>query len=730
MVKLQEIISAVQSYHPKPDIDLIRRAYSFVRLQHEGQTRASGEPYITHVAEVAFLTTKLQLDVPSVVTALLHDTVEDTDVTLEILEKEFGKDVAELVDGVTKLSQINFSSRAEEQAENFRKMLLAMARDIRVLLVKLCDRTHNMRTLEYLSEARRQRIAQETMDIYAPLAHRLGIYWMKSELEDLSFRYTKPEFYEEIKNLVNKNRKERERYIEDVCKLLFRELEQNGISGKVTGRPKHFYSIYQKMERYGVNFDDIHDLIAFRMLVPTLMDCYGALGAVHAAWKPIPGRFKDYIAMPKPNRYQSLHTTLIGPEGYRIEIQIRTSEMHEVAERGIAAHWVYKEQGENRQAKATGDDAQFAWLKELVESGKMLRDPVEFMSIVKEDLFPKEVYVFSPRGDVIALAAGSTPVDFAFAIHSQVGEHCTGSRVNGQQVPLSHRLRNGDTIEIVTNPSQSPNRDWLTFVATTKAKQRIRAHLKGEERKRSIAIGKELLVKDLRKVKINFDKATKDGSLAKIMQELVVKDVDSLLADVGYGKITTTQIVAKLLPNEKDLESRLKEEDSFLQKIFQRAAKTKRERAGIKISGMEDMVFRFAKCCDPLPGDELVGYVTRGRGVAIHRRGCPEALSLDTARLVQVSWEDNIKTLRRIRVRVYTIDKLGMLASITQSVAQSGANIVSANVSVGSDFKAVTALDLTVESKAQFEEMKRGLERINGVLRVERDMKREELDGL
>ena len=729
-MKLQEIISAVQSYHPKPDLELIKKAYSFVRVKHEGQTRASGEPYITHVAEVAFLTTKLQLDIPSVVTAILHDTVEDTDVTLEDLEREFGKDVAELVDGVTKLSQINFSSRAEEQAENFRKMLLAMARDIRVLLVKLCDRTHNMRTLEFLSEARRQRIAQETMDIYAPLAHRLGINWMKSELEDLSFRYLKPEIYQEIKTLVNKNRRERERYIEDVCKLLTRELEQNGIPGKVTGRPKHFFSIYQKMERYGVNFDDIHDLIAFRILVPTLMDCYGALGVMHAAWKPIPGRFKDYIAMPKPNRYQSLHTTLIGPEGYRIEVQIRTTEMHEVAERGIAAHWVYKEQGEGKQAKATGDDAQFAWLKELVESGKMLRDPVEFMSIVKEDLFPKEVYVFSPRGDVLALAAGATPVDFAFAIHSQVGEHCTGARVNGQQVPLSHRLRNGDTIEIVTNPAQNPNRDWLTFVATTKAKQRIRAFLKSEERKRSISIGRELLTKDLRKVKMNLERLIKENALAPLIQDLQYKDADSLLADIGYGKVTTTQVVAKLLPNEKDVEARLKEEDSFLQKIFQRAAKTKRERAGIKIGGMEDMVFRFARCCDPLPGDELVGYVTRGRGVAIHRRGCAETLSLDSQRVVSVAWEENVKSLRRIRVKVTTLDKVGMLASITQSVASCGANIVSANVSIGSDTKAVTSLDVTVDSKSQYEEMKRSLERINGVLRVERDIRKEEMDGL
>lgn len=728
-MKLQDIIAAVQEYHPNPDLELIRKAYSFVRVHHEGQTRASGEPYITHVAEVAYLTTRLQLDVPSVVTALLHDTVEDTDVTLDQLESEFGIDVRELVDGVTKLNQINFSSRAEEQAENFRKMLLAMARDIRVLLVKLCDRTHNMRTLEFLSEARRTRIAQETMDIYAPLAHRLGIYWMKSELEDLSFRYLKPEIYNEIKNLVNKNRRERERYIEDVCKLLTRELEQNGISGKVTGRPKHFYSIYQKMEKYGVNFDDIHDLIAFRILVPTTMDCYGGLGVIHAAWKPIPGRFKDYIAMPKPNRYQSLHTTLIGPEGYRIEIQIRTPEMHEVAERGIAAHWVYKEQGEGRAVRATSDDAQFAWLKELVESGKMLRDPVEFMSIVKEDLFPKEVYVFSPRGDVIALSAGATPVDFAYAIHTQVGEHCAGARVNGQQVPLSHRLRNGDTIEITTNPSQHPNRDWLTFVATTKAKQRIRSYLKNEERNRSITIGKELLQKDLRKVKLTIDKVIKDKTLEKILEELQIKEADDLFAEIGYGKITTHQIVAKLLPEEQDLESKLQEEDSFLQKIFQRAAKAKRERAGIKISGMEDMVFRFARCCDPLPGDELVGFVTRGRGVAIHRRGCLETLSLDPQRLVPVSWEDNVKTQRRIRIKVQTIDKLGMLASITQSISASGANIVSANVNVGPDQKAAIFIEVNVESKSQFEEMKRAIERINGVLKVERDARKEDQIG-
>lgn len=719
-MKLQEIIASVQEYIPGCNTDLLSRAYAFVRLHHEGQTRASGEPYIAHVTEVAYLATKLRLDLPSIVTALLHDTVEDTAVTIEEIEEKFGKDIALLVDGVTKLSQVNFSSRAEEQAENFRKMLLAMAKDIRVLLIKLCDRTHNMRTLEYLSESRRTRIAQETLDIYAPLAHRLGIYWMKSELEDLSFRYLKPDIYSQIKAQVNKKRKERERYIEEVVQLLSREVEQNGIPARVAGRPKHFYSIYRKMEKQGLQFDEVYDLIAFRIIVPTVKDCYGVLGVIHAAWKPIPGRFKDYIAMPKPNRYQSLHTTVIGPQGHRIEIQIRTPEMHDVAEKGIAAHWVYKESsaGGNR---ASNDDFQFAWLKDLVESGKMLRDPVEFMSIVKEDLFPKEVYVFSPRGDVFALAAGATPIDFAYGVHSEVGHHCNGARVNGQQVPLSYRLHNGDTVEIVTSTNQSPSRDWLAIVATSKAKQRIRSWLKSEERVRSVAVGRELLAKDLRKVKFSLDKVIKDGSLGRIAEELGVKDHEILLAEIGYGKVTTAQVVAKLLPNDSDVESKLAKEDSFLQRIFQRAAIATRDRTGVKVSGLDDMVFRFAKCCEPLPGDDLVGYVSRGRGVAVHVRGCPETLSLDAQRIIPVSWEDNVKTVRRVKLRVWGQDQVGLLAAMTQCIAATGANIVSAQVFTTPDGKAVNTFEVNVESSKQFQAITKGLEKISGVLKVERD---------
>ena len=723
-MKLQDIISAVQEYHPDADIEAIRKAYAFMRLHHEGQTRASGEPYVSHLTEVAALATKLRLDIPSIVTALLHDTVEDTNVSLDDLKREFGADVAQLVDGVTKLNQVNFSSRVEAQAESFRKMLLAMARDIRVLLVKLCDRVHNMRTLEFLSEARQTRIAQETLDIYAPLAHRLGIHWMKSELEDLAFRYLKPEIYEKVKQFVSQKRMERERYTNEVTTLIKRELEQNGISGDVTGRPKHFYSIYRKMERFGSSFEEIHDLIAFRVIVPTTMECYGALGAMHAAWKPVPGRFKDYIAMPKPNHYQSLHTTVIGPYGHRIEIQIRTSEMHEIAESGIAAHWLYKSTAKNIRLPSD-DDLQFSWLRELVESGKMLRDPVEFMSLVKEDLFSNEVYVFSPKGDVVALAAGSSPIDFAYHIHSELGHRCTGARANGQQVPLNYRLRNGDTVEIITSQAQTPHRDWLNIVQSSKAKQRIRAWLKNEERNRSITLGKELLQKDLRKVKMSFERLLKEGTLEKLGQDMGIKDVDQLLAEVGYGKISTTQIVARLLPDDQKFQTQtVVEEASELRKIFQRAAKVTQERAGIRVSGMDGMVFHFARCCEPLPGDELVGYITRGRGVTIHNRSCTQKLSFDPQRIVDVSWGEEAKAVRRIRIRVTALDKIGILAAMTQAIAAAGANIASANVSSTDDGKAMNVFELAVDSAEQLDQVTRGLEKLEGVVRVERDRKK------
>ncbi|MCC6219813.1 MAG: bifunctional (p)ppGpp synthetase/guanosine-3',5'-bis(diphosphate) 3'-pyrophosphohydrolase [Deltaproteobacteria bacterium] len=719
-MRLQEIIVAIQSYQDAPDIESVRRAYSYVLHHHKGQTRVSGEPYVTHVTEVAFLAAKLKLDTSSIVAALLHDTVEDTDVTLEDLQKEFGEDAATLVDGVTKLSKINFSSKEEQQAENFRKMLIAMARDIRVLLVKLCDRLHNMRTLGYLSESRRRRIAQETLDIYAPLAHRLGIHWMKSELEDLSFRHLKPEIYDNIKRAVNKNKRERERYIDEVVRLISRELEQNNIAADVSGRPKHFYSIYQKMQSQELNFDDIFDLTAFRIIVNTQMECYAALGVVHAAWRPIPGRFKDYIAMPKPNNYRSLHTTVIGPRAQRIEIQIRTQEMHDIAEKGIAAHWVYKKEGSSTKASPQ-HWGQFPWLRDLLESGKALRDPVEFMSTVKDDLFPEEVFVFTPKGDVVGLAKDSTPIDFAYHIHSEVGNHCAGARVNGQQVALSHRLQNGDTVEIITSSRQIPNKDWLNVVATSKAKQRIRAWRRTEERECSIAVGKELLSKDLAKLKMNLNKLLKSGELARVAHELSFADEDGLLAEIGYGKLPVNGVLRKLLPEDTDLEAKLAQDETTLQRIFNRAAKAFKDRGGIKVSGMEDVVFKFARCCEPLPGDPLIGYVTRGRGVTIHTRHCSQAMGFDPQRLINVSW-DSAKgvTQRQVRITVIARDQVGILAQMSQSIAATGANIVTAQTTVTPDKKAISVFDITVDGASQVDAITRALEKIDAVMKVER----------
>lgn len=716
-MKLQSIVSALQEYQTRADVDLIHRAYAFVREHHKGQTRASGEPYITHVTEVAGLATKLRLDAPSVATALLHDTVEDTAVTVEEIRAQFGSEVAELVDGVTKLNQVNFTSREEQQSENFRKMLLAMAKDIRVLLIKLCDRMHNMQTLEFLSISRQTRIAQETLDIYAPLAHRLGIHWMKSELEDLSFRYLKPDVYAELKQQVNKKKKEREQYIEHTTRLLERELQNNSLKGEVTGRPKHFYSIFKKMEEQGLQFDEIYDLIGFRMIVPTTMDCYAALGVVHAAWKPIPGRFKDYIAMPKPNKYQSLHTTVIGPQGARIEIQIRTPEMHEVAERGIAAHWVYKEDGEGA---ANRGGMQFPWLRDLVESEQSLSDPVEFLTFVKADLFPQEVFVFSPKGDLVALPTGATPIDFAYHIHSEVGQHCVGARIDGQQVPLTYRLQNGDTVEVITSKTQHPSKDWLTSVVTTKAKQRIRSWLKSEERARSVMVGREMLSKDLRKVKLSLATVSKNGELQKVAEALGFKEIENLIAEVGYGKITTNQVVGKLLPDETDIESKLAEEQSALQKIFQKAARVFRDTSGVKVNGLDDVVFRFARCCEPLPGDELVGYVTRGRGVAIHTRGCPQTFGFDARRLVPVQWDDEAQVKRSVKLTVICVDKVGMLAAMSQSISSAGASIIVATSTAMDDGKAFNTFEIGVESAAQLEQIRKSMAAIKGVISVER----------
>jgi guanosine-3',5'-bis(diphosphate) 3'-pyrophosphohydrolase len=711
-MSFEQLADALKKYHPNPDLDVLKKAYDFAVECHKGQIRASGEPYFTHVEETALLVCKLKLDEPSVIASLLHDTIEDSDVTREDLQREFGPGVADIVEGVTKLTRIEFESREEKQAENFRKMLLAMAKDIRVVLVKLCDRLHNMRTLKYFSEEKQRRIAIETQEIYAPLANRLGIHWLKSELEDLCLFYLRPELYKQIEEHIQKSAPEREAYVERATVEIQKTLAEAGVSASVKGRGKHYYSIWQKMEKDKLSFEDVYDILGFRVIVPTVRACYESLGVVHSSWKPVPGRFKDFIAMPKPNMYQSLHTTVIGPEGQRIEIQIRTPEMHRIAEEGIAAHWRYKE-GETTPA------FDLQWVKELVETQQYLKNPDEFIQSVKGELYPEEVFVFTPKGDLIRLAYGSTPVDFAYAVHTDVGHRTVGARVNGQMVPLDHSLSNGDTVEVVTSKTHVPSKDWLRFVRTSKAKQRVRAFLKAEEHARSLALGMDLLSKDLRKVKMSLKKLEKDGTLGKVAEDLGLKTVGDLFAGIGYGRLSSAKIIAKLLPEDSSVAAKLETQPSPLQRIFQRAAAVSRDRVGVKVSGLDDILVRFAKCCEPLPGDRIVGFITRGRGVTVHNAECSHVLGSDVLRQIDVDWDDGVRAPRRVRITVHSQDQLGLLAHVTQAITSVGVNITSAQIKTERG-KAVISFELTITDAQQLNRIKRAIEMVPGVIKVER----------
>jgi GTP pyrophosphokinase len=710
---VKELTSKVVSYHSGADVDLIRRAYEFSERVHRGQRRASGEPYFVHPVEVASIIADLKLDVASVATGLLHDTVEDTLTTLDELSAEFGEEIGTLVDGVTKISQINFTSREEKQAENFRKMILAMAQDIRVILVKLADRTHNMRTLDHLEPQRQQEIAQETLEIYAPLAHRLGIYWIKSELEDNSLRFLRPEVYYQLKRNVAKKKAERERYIREFIGMMKRKLSEVGIEAEVSGRPKHFYSIYQKMQTQNLLYDQIYDLVAFRVIVDTVRECYETLGVIHASWKPVPGRFKDYIALPKNNMYQSLHTTVIGPSGERVEIQIRTHEMHRVAEYGIAAHWKYK------TGESIGPDEaeRFAWLRQLLEWQQNLPDPQEFLRSVKEDLFSDEVFVFTPKGDVLNFPEGSTVIDFAYRIHSDVGQHCAGARVNGRLVPLRYRLRNGDTVEIITTANQTPSKDWLNSVQTSRAKARIRAWLRHQQRSRSLAVGREILERDLARYKLDFNRLSREGRLAEVAQALSVKDEETLLASIGYGKITSRQVVGRLLSPE-ELEARGEAREGALRKLLRRVSG--QPSTGVRVSGVEDVLVRFGRCCDPLPGERILGFITRGRGVTVHSIDCPRVLESDPQRRIDVIWERGANGLRPIPLEVVCVDEPGMLAAITKSISNLGVNISRAEVHSTPDKQALNSFDVMVGTADQLNRVIRAIGKLRGVIRVSR----------
>ncbi|HTY53936.1 MAG TPA: bifunctional (p)ppGpp synthetase/guanosine-3',5'-bis(diphosphate) 3'-pyrophosphohydrolase [Candidatus Binataceae bacterium] len=715
--QLDQLIHRVQEYIPHADGGLIKRAYEFSATKHGEQKRMSGEPYVIHPLNVALIVARLKLDVPSVVTGLLHDIIEDTPTTLADIQNVFGAEIAQLVDGLTKVSKITFQSREEKQAENFRKMIIAMAHDIRVVLIKLADRLHNMQTLNHLSGDRQLDISRETLEIYAPIAHRLGIYWLKSELEDAAFRYVDPVGYKTLREFVAKTKAEREEYIKAVIQIISQRMKEAGVKAEVTGRPKHFYSIMAKMEREDLAFDQVYDLVAFRVIVGTVRECYEALGVVHANWKPVPGRFKDYIALPKPNMYQSLHTTMIGPRGERMEVQIRTREMHQVAEEGIAAHWNYKE----GNGGGLRDSERFAWLRRLIEWQQNLKDPQEFLSTVKEDLFPEEVFVFTPKGDLLDFPPGATVIDFAYRIHSQVGHHLTGARVNGRMVPLRYKLRSGDVVEVITSEKQHPGKDWLNCTITARAKSRIRQWLRSQQAERSLQLGQELLDHELAPIGLTVAQLRREGRLDAAAKEFSNKDADSVLAAVGYGMITAAQLLAKALkPEELKLYRAEKQPASGAK---ERAAKDahKTTAGGVMVSGVGDVLVRFARCCNPLPGEGITGFITRGRGVTVHLIGCPRALESDPQRRVSLVWSEGEGSPRPIRLEVICLDQPGLLAGMSKAIASVGVNISSAEVkSTGVDGRALSVFELSVSNARQLNAVMQALRATDGVLRVAR----------
>jgi guanosine-3',5'-bis(diphosphate) 3'-pyrophosphohydrolase len=713
MIRLNDILDKVSAYNPSADLDLIRKAYVFSAKVHQGQIRLSGEPYLIHPMEVTAILADLKLDVPSVITGLLHDTVEDTLTTPEEIESIFGPEVANLVDGVTKIGKINFRTKEESQAENFRKMLLAMSDDIRVILIKLADRLHNMRTLQYQPEAKQRSIAKETLDIYAPIANRLGISWVKSELEDLSFRYLEQQIYYDLASKVTKKKQERESDVEQVKDIILGKLAEHGIKGDVSGRSKHLYSIFRKMESRNVDIDQIYDLIAIRVLVEDIRECYEVLGIIHSTWKPIPGRFKDYIAMPKGNMYQSLHTTVIGPFAERMEVQIRTMEMHRVAEAGIAAHWKYKE-GKGYDEKEV---KRFAWLRQLLEWQHELQDSREFMDTVKVELFPEEVYVFTPKGDVKSFPKGATPIDFAYGVHTDVGHRCVGAKVNGKLVPLKYELKNGDIIEVITSPHHTPSKDWLKIVKSSRARNKIRAWIKTEERKRSISLGREIVEKEFRRYSLNYGKLLKAGEIKRVAAEFGFVGDEDLMASVGYGKLSCNQLLGKLLPPEK-IEERQERKESRVGRIIEKL--TKKSSSAIQISGVEDVLVRFGKCCNPVPGDDITGFITRGRGVTIHTSDCAIALECDPERRVDVAWNRTRKVALPVKIRVSCHDQKGILANISQAIANCEANIASASINSTVDKRGINLFEVEITDLDHLNRVINNIMKVSGVTKVER----------
>ncbi|NLM26478.1 MAG: bifunctional (p)ppGpp synthetase/guanosine-3',5'-bis(diphosphate) 3'-pyrophosphohydrolase [Firmicutes bacterium] len=711
MMSLQSLIEQIQSYYPDANVDLVKKAYEFSENAHQGQLRDSGEPFFNHPFHVALILAELELDVDTIAAGLLHDVIEDTEVTHEQLKEEFGEQILMLVDGVTKLDKLPYKTRFERQAENLRKMIFAMAKDIRVILIKLADRLHNMRTLRHVPKEKQVQTAQETLEIYAPLAHRLGIWTIKWEMEDLAFRYLYPNDYYSLVKMISRKRQEREGDLALVMKIIQDKLDELNIPAEIQGRPKHLYSIFQKMQRQNKSIEEIYDLLALRVIVESVKDCYAVLGAIHTLWKPIPGRFKDYIAMPKSNMYQSLHTTIIGPEGEHYEIQIRTWEMHRIAEKGVAAHWMYKEGYNKRQSY----DDKVQWLREAVEWLQEMKDPQEFMETLKIDLFEDEVFVFTPKGDVKSLPSGATPVDFAFDVHTDIGLRCAGAKVNGRIEPLDYQLKNGEFVEIITSKTANPTQDWLNFVKTSKARSKIRAYLKEELREENYAKGKDLLEKELRKFNLEPKEYLEPEKLEETAKRYGLGTPEDLLASIGYGKITAQQVVQKLAG--KQLEERKREKQ-----ISKTGKPKRREAKGISIKGVDNLLVRFSKCCSPVPGDKIIGYVTRGRGVSIHRVDCPNIKEIadDKERQIEVFWNTDETDSYPVEIEVRAIDRVNLLTSIMSTISEGKTNIEAVNARTGKGNDAIINLVLDIKDVEHMNAIINRIRQVEGVLTVRR----------
>lgn len=711
MIRITDILDKTTENNPEADVDIIDRAYIYSAQVHDGQVRLSGEPYLSHPLEVAYILADMNLDPVSIAAGLLHDVVEDTHATAEEIGDMFGPEVMHIVSGVTKLSTVEVVSSQARQAESIRKMLLAMADDIRVILIKLADRLHNMRTLGFHKPHKQKKIARETLDIYSPIAARLGIYWMKRELDDTAFMFGEPETYQTLKDLVAKDQTERMEYIERVMQIIKDKMNANGLPCDVLGRYKYFYSIHKKMLSQNLAFEDVYDIIAFRIILETVSQCYEALGYIHSLWKPIDIKFHDYIATPKPNMYQSLHTTVVGEKGERVEIQIRTREMDNVAKSGIAAHWSYKE---GRQIDESVSK-KFAWIQNLIENQESIKDPDEFLENVRIDLFPDEVYVFTPNGEIKTLPKGATPVDFAYLIHTEVGHQCTGAKVNSRMVPLRHELQTGDRVEVITTKNHHPSKDWLKFVKTVKARSRIRQWIKIQEKDRSITLGREMLEKAFRKYRMAFNPLAKSEEMEKVAADFGFKTVEDMIANVGYGKITPLQIVRKIVPKTEPEE----DDDSILDKIIGKVRK-KKSITGVLVKGVDDILIRFGKCCRPVPGDTIIGYITQGFGVTVHQSSCVNALKMNPERKIDVQWNTESAETYPVKIRVNSIDRVGLLADVAAKISKYEANIVSANTVTHENKTVDSMFTLAVENTGHLNKVVSAVKRVKGVLEVKR----------